>query len=146
MNIERGVPESCSSSASECRTQVAVYGTLKRGFSNHHIMGEAQFLGEDILKQITLYDLGPYPGAVLVDSHGIEVEVFSLNTSQLTLLDMLEEYDQEDPADSLYTRMQLVTRFGPAWVYLYQGKVEGHRRLESGSWSESVLAIKESRS
>src|SRR5690606_38662821 len=38
---------------------VVVYGTLKRGMCNHHLLSGADFLGEDCLHGITLYDLGP---------------------------------------------------------------------------------------
>ena len=51
---------------------VAVYGTLKKGLGNHGLMAQAQFLGCDKLAQICLYDIGPYPGARLEASGGID--------------------------------------------------------------------------
>lgn len=149
MSIERGgidpIESGNHADTGAGDTRVAVYGTLKRGLCNHHVMGEARFLGEDTLSQITLYDLGPYPGAVLADSRGIDVEVFSLDAAQLALLDRLEEYNEDDPGRGLYTRLQLATRFGPAWVYLYQGSLEGYERLDAGAWSEATPTMKEVR-
>lgn len=117
---------------------VAVYGTLKRGFSNHHVMGAASYLGEDRLAQILLYDLGPFPGAVLAVSEGIVVEVFRVNASQLARIDELEEYRADDPPMGLYTRVQLPTRYGLAWVYLYQGALAGCMCQREGAWQEAV--------
>ena len=79
---------------------VAVYGTLKKGFGNHGLMAQAQFLGCDKLTQICLYDIGPYPGARLEASAGIEVEVYAISQSHLAELDLLEEYDPAAPASS----------------------------------------------
>lgn len=44
---------------------VVVYGTLKRGHSNHHWLAGATFLGRRLLSGGRLHDLGPYPMAVL---------------------------------------------------------------------------------
>ncbi len=51
--------------------RVAVYGTLKHGHRNHHWLNGADMLGQDRLTGITLYDLGPYPGAKLTPSTGV---------------------------------------------------------------------------
>ena len=113
---------------------VAVYGTLKRTHKNHELIAQAQFLGSAKLTQITLYDIGPYPGARLEPSSGIEVEVFAVCSSELAQLDILEEYDPRDPSGSLYTRELVETGFGLAWVYLYQGDVRDKPCLRAGAW------------
>lgn len=113
---------------------VAVYGTLKKGFANHGQMAQAQYIGCDKLAQICLYDIGPYPGARIEPSAGIEVEVYAVNQNQLVELDLLEEFDPAAPVGSLYTRELLETRYGSAWVYLYQGELSGKPCLRSGAW------------
>lgn len=45
---------------------VFVYGTLKRGHSNHHWLAGARFVGERQLGGVQLFDLGPFPMAVAV--------------------------------------------------------------------------------
>lgn len=114
---------------------VAVYGTLKRGYRNHGLLQCTEFLGVDKLTQICLYDIGPYPGARMEDSSGIAVEVYAINSLHLAQLDVLEEYDQHNPAESLYIRELVRTRFGLAWVYLYQGSVNGKPIIRSGAWT-----------
>jgi len=113
---------------------VAVYGTLKQGFGNHALLAQAEYIGRDALAQISLYDIGPYPGARLETSLGIEVEVYAVSQTELAQLDLLEEYDAADPARGLYTRELLETRFGLAWVYLYQGELFNQPCLRSGAW------------
>lgn len=113
---------------------LAVYGTLKSGLGNHGLLEQARLVGTDTLRQICLYDIGPYPGARLEASAGIEVEVYAITAIELARLDLLEEYDPTDPEHSLFTRELVETRFGATWVYLYRGDVDGKPSLDRGAW------------
>lgn len=113
---------------------VAVYGTLKRGLRNHHWLCEAEFLGSDRLTAVTLYDLGPYPGAKPEPSLGIEVEVFRINARTLGDLDRLEGYLIRAPKQGDYDRLVHRTVYGPAWLYLYNHSVSGCRAIREGAW------------
>tara|TARA_R100001143_G_scaffold27728_2_gene27623 strand:+ start:1097 stop:1657 length:561 start_codon:yes stop_codon:yes gene_type:complete len=114
--------------------RVAVYGTLKKGLSNAHYLQHAQYLGTDCLTEIVLYDLGPWPGARLERSLGIDVEVYEIDTNQLQQLDELEDYDAIEPCNGMYDRIQIKTRYGLAWVYLYLLPVAGRPQILSGGW------------
>lgn len=114
--------------------RVAVYGTLKRGYSNHRLLARSRFLGTDHLRNIVLYDLGPYPGALEAPSSGVLVEVYEVNDRTFARIDALEGYDARDPRRGHYDRRQLTTRFGPAWVYFYNGGVRGCWRIARGGW------------
>ncbi len=116
------------------RLRVAVYGTLKRGRTNHHFLRGARFLGEERLPHLRLYDLGPYPGAVPGRSGSITVEMYEITPAHLSRLDWLEDCRQDLPAVGLYRRQQVATRCGPAWLYLYNRSVRGRRWLRSGRW------------
>ena len=118
-------------------TLVAVYGTLKRGLSNDHYLQAANYLGKDTLTSITLYDLGAYPGAKIEPSAGIDVEIFSVTAQQLQALDGLEEYESEAPPRGLYDRRLFSTRYGAAWVYLYNPSVSGLMPIQAGGWQPS---------
>ena len=113
---------------------VAVYGTLRRGGVNAHLLAGSTFLGVDATRDILLYDLGEYPGAKIEPSCGIEIEVYRIDSVTLSALDKLEECDPVNPGRSLYLRQQLPTVFGPAWVYLYQGSVVGCQAIRAGRW------------
>ncbi|WP_203301445.1 gamma-glutamylcyclotransferase [Marinobacter sediminum] len=114
--------------------RVAVYGTLKRGGSNSELLKDAIVLGEDWLTGLTLYDLGPYPGALAEPSTGVMVEVFEVNDYTLQQLDRLEDFFPQAPEESLYLRREMSTQFGLAWVYIYNRPVANHRRIASGNW------------
>lgn len=113
---------------------VAVYGTLKRGCTNSRLLEGATFLGEDSLTGLTLYNLGPYPGALAKPSEGVLVEVYAVNDQILQDLDVLEDFFPTAPNRSLYLRKKMGTRHGCAWVYIYNRPVEHHRRIYSGAW------------
>lgn len=119
--------------------RIAVYGTLRRGGSNHHLIRDARYLGQDVLRDIRLYDFGPYPGAVPGSSFGIEVEVFEVDDRQLERVDRLEDVDHGNPERGLYVRRRYPTRHGEAWLYLYQGRTLGGRLIQRGRWSEQGL-------
>ncbi|SDO20807.1 gamma-glutamylcyclotransferase family protein [Vreelandella arcis] len=113
---------------------VAVYGTLKRGLNNAHWLSTATWLGSDINTALTLYDIGPYPGAKWQASRGIVVEVYRVTASQLAQLDALEDHRHHDPEQGEYQRQLLTTQFGTAWVYLYNPSVEGRVMITQGGW------------
>ena len=114
--------------------RVAVYGTLKHGHRNHHWLNGADMLGQDRLTEITLYDLGPYPGAKLTSSTGVTVEVYAINAEQLARLDELEDYLHHSPAKGMYDRRVLATQYGDAWCYIYNPPVEATSQIKSGEW------------
>jgi len=74
-------------------TLLFVYGTLKRGCSNHRYLADQRFLG---LARTTpgyrLYDLGGYPGIVAqsADGEGVVGEVWSVEDETLSELDRFE--------------------------------------------------------
>jgi len=115
-------------------TLVAVYGTLKRGHSNHRLLADARFVGEDRLHGLCLYNLGPYPAVAPGRSAGVVVEVYDISPQQLQQLDILEDCYPASPEKSLYIRKQMQTRHGLAWIYLYNRNLTGYRPMRSGSW------------
>lgn len=74
-------------------TLLFVYGTLKRGCSNHAFLADQQFLGlARTPPGYRLFDLGGYPGIAMVadDRDGVVGEVWSVNTEALDRLDRFE--------------------------------------------------------
>ncbi|MDX1818204.1 MAG: gamma-glutamylcyclotransferase family protein [Marinobacter sp.] len=114
--------------------KVAVYGTLKKGYPNSHLLDKAEFLGKERLTSLTLYDLGAYPGARLKSSGGVLVEIYAVNDQILEELDILEDYIPSLPDQSLYLRKSLGTRFGLCWVYIYNQPVSSGQVISSGNW------------
>lgn len=97
---------------------VFVYGTLRRGQRNHHLLRRATFLGEARTRPIyRLVDLGPYPGLCDWPENGFAVqgEVWQVDPATLALLDALEE------VPTLYRRqsIELQDDFGEVQAYFY---------------------------
>ena len=109
-------------------TTVFVYGTLKRGGRNHHLLAGQEFLGEArTLPRYRLYDKGPYPCLVEEPGHGraVEGELWRVDEPTLARLDRLEG------APNLFDRraVSLEGFTGPVVTYVYQGDVS---RMKDG--------------
>lgn len=125
-----------------------VYGTLRRGHSNHRVIlaaSETALFGvEARLDGYGLFDAGiPFvrevPGAAVVG----ELYRFAPHDYPVALqhLDGLEGYHETSPATSLYVRTALtVCTVGgesvEAWVYVGGRSFDGvERAVASGDWS-----------
>ena len=76
------------------KTLLFVYGTLKRGLRNHHLMAGQQFLGEVTTEpRYRVVDLGAHPGLILDEANGVSVlgEVWGVDDRGLAALDEFEE-------------------------------------------------------
>ncbi len=107
-----------------------VYGTLRRGEYNHHVLGNAPLLGLYRTRaHYTMLKLGWYPAVIAGGRTAIRGEVYALNKALLARLDSLENYPEE------YLRECIATPCGPAWIYLYrQPPPPGTPLIASGDW------------
>jgi gamma-glutamylaminecyclotransferase len=111
---------------------VFVYGTLKRGGTNHRYLAGQTFVGEArTVAGFQLYQLSGYPGMVAENSpqaEGVTGEVWSIDAATLRRLDQLEGL-----AEGLYRRepIPLLPPFDERVVetYLYAQSVLGRRAL-----------------
>ncbi|MCL1594034.1 MAG: gamma-glutamylcyclotransferase [Actinomycetia bacterium] len=72
-----------------------VYGTLKRGFVNHHLMPPTTFIGDAVTASaIPLVIAGQWFSPVLIDEQGggvrVEGELHRIDADSLEMLDRLE--------------------------------------------------------
>lgn len=107
--------------------KLVVYGTLLRGEHNAFMMEGAEFLGEVIIPNAVIHDLGGCPGLKFLrptEWNGIvRGELYNVSDNLRTRLDRFEghpemyeriecEYILADKSPGWYT----------AWVYEYQGE------------------------
>lgn len=117
---------------------VFVYGTLKRGGSNHALLAGQDFVGPARLAPgFALYSLGEYPGLVADPASPDRVtgEIWAVDATARARLDELESLDE-----GLYARLPAVldewpdalsvgARFAAVEVYVYLRDVSGRPRL-----------------
>nr|WP_246438224.1 gamma-glutamylcyclotransferase family protein [Prosthecobacter vanneervenii] len=109
---------------------VFVYGTLKRGGSNHSWIEKQQFVAEArTAPKYRMYDLGGYPGMVRDDNGlSIEGEVWRVDEAGLAHLDVLED---TDGGEYERVKMELAGEWTAQWTaqcvegYIYLRSVEG---------------------
>ena len=120
-----------------------VYGTLKRGLSNHHLIAESVREVVPATIQGRLYDAGPFP-ALAAGTEAVRGEVLMVEPSALphllTVLDELEGYDPVDPDGSMYVRRIVSAATDDrdvvaAHAYFYNRDPAGLRHLPGGLWS-----------
>jgi gamma-glutamylcyclotransferase (GGCT)/AIG2-like uncharacterized protein YtfP len=120
---------------------VFVYGSLKRGFRNHHFLATSRFIGTGTThRNFDLLDLGYFPAAIRPGAFAIRGELFGVDRHTLTVLDRLE-------GNGVFYRREQhpVIIEGPglvsAWIYLLIDgaglptvAAEGHHK----SWVEGA--------
>lgn len=128
-----------SDSSRPARHLLFVYGTLKRGGSNHGWMEGQTFLGEAITAPgVTLYSLGDYPGLVVepADRDGVSGELWAVDDAALARLDEFEGvgeglYARERARLADYPRGMTRSEAARAELYRYLRKVDRRARIGS---------------
>lgn len=120
-------------------TPVFVYGTLKRGGSNHSLLASQRFVGAvRTAPGFTLHSLGDYPGMVRAsgDTAGVTGELWMVDDATLAELDRLEGVDE-----GLYERVDVHLAPNPhaasAQAYLYLRPLDGRPPL-GDTWPVGV--------
>lgn len=118
---------------------VFVYGTLRRGGSNHFRMANAQFVSTGTIRG-RMYRIDWYPGLIL-DEAGDEIhgEVYTVDTEELQTLDIFEGVSAGEYEGSEYRRVQTTvvqqdSMILTAWVWEWLGRVDESQKVSDGDW------------
>lgn len=118
---------------------VFVYGTLRRGGSDHFRMATAKFVSEATLSG-RLYRVHWYPGLVL-DQAGDEIhgEVYEVDKDALAILDVFEGLAPGGVEGTEYRRLKAEvvlkdSQVIEAWVWEWIGATDEIKRLSDGDW------------
>jgi gamma-glutamylcyclotransferase (GGCT)/AIG2-like uncharacterized protein YtfP len=107
---------------------VFVYGTLRKGECNHHLLEHSEYLGlYETEPNYALFNVGSYPGVTEGNSRVIG-EVYRIDGTVLEQLDLLEDVPIE------YVRETIDTPYGNAWIYIYSDASQLDEAITSGNW------------
>ncbi|MEP2777220.1 MAG: gamma-glutamylcyclotransferase family protein [Luteolibacter sp.] len=123
---------------------VFVYGTLRRGASNHFRMAGAEFVGDGtIAGRIHFIDSHPafvYPALVCGGNERVVGELFLVEaTKHLAELDRFEGINPRSDEPDEYRRIKVEVKMDSgesrlAWVWDWAGDLGDSRALEGGDW------------
>lgn len=111
--------------------RIFVYGTLKRGLSNHGWMVGQQFLAEARTEPVyRMYDFGGFPGMVPVEKDGVSIlgEIWEVDEAGRKKLDILEDVAGGEYALEVVQLADVPEAsgmMGPIHTYVYLQSVEG---------------------
>jgi len=111
--------------------KVAVYGTLREGQGNWNwaLRGRSDKLGDTEVSGFLMYNTGGFPAVVhATDEDVIKIEVYEVDDEVFADLDRLEGYP------TMYTREQVDTEYGPAWLYIWNSSTARLQLLPEGDW------------
>jgi gamma-glutamylcyclotransferase (GGCT)/AIG2-like uncharacterized protein YtfP len=127
----------------ECN-KVFVYGTLKKGYGNHYLLENAEFLGEGFTAgKFLLYNVG-FPYAIPVNSdcengYRLKGELYKVDFETFLRLDRLEGYPEH------YKRKIIVVEWkdkdgkwkrSKAWIYYV--KFESGESIDKVKYNEEL--------
>ncbi len=116
-------------------SSILVYGTLRRGGSNHFRMEGADFVASASVRG-TLYKVGWYPGLVLdPQGNAITGDVFSVSSDHLTALD---EYEGPEYHRVSTTALTSDGRTIDVDVWEWILPVDGLQPIPSGDWLQAT--------
>mgnify|MGYP005615391189 FL=1 len=103
---------------------IFVYGTLRQGMRLHHYLFQDEFIGDAVLSDATMYDLGEYPAVVLRGNKNVYGELYFITLATLRILDNLEGVSESEQ-ESLFCRERQLVKLTNnnsvinAYIYLY---------------------------
>jgi gamma-glutamylcyclotransferase (GGCT)/AIG2-like uncharacterized protein YtfP len=108
---------------------VFVYGTLRRGGSNHYMLENSDFVGShETEPRYTMFRLGQFPAVVARGVTSIIGEIYRIEDEVFSLLDELECFPH------VFSRQILATPSGDAWMYVYNRLVGTELFVAHGDW------------
>lgn len=116
--------------------QIAVYGTLKKGYDNHqYLLKDAEYIGSCKTKpNFTMYSLGGFPAVVPEGDTPITVEVYKVDKTTEEAINQLEGFSgSKGSFTNWYDRMSVDTDYGLAEMYIFH-QAPCNRIVKNGIW------------
>lgn len=120
---------------------VFVFGSLKKGFGNHRLLQDSEFIEPAVTKDAAfkMVSYGGFPGMYHGGDTAIHGEVYEVDDETFQRLDRLEGhpnfYQREQVQVHLKRDADDVPIEATAWMYINHGTGDEHQAIESGVWS-----------
>lgn len=107
---------------------IAVYGSLKKGFFNHTLLGHSYLVNTGSLKGFKLYSLGSYPCIYPSDddTDTVLVEIYNVTNK------ILDELNRMETSARYYPKIVKVKDYN-VLVWVYNTKPDT-KHIKSGIW------------
>ena len=120
--------------------KVFVYGSLKNGYGNHHILNNSKFIGDAVTLEpdFSMISMGRFPG-VIYGNKRIRGELYSVNQEVFSYLDRLEgngHFYKREEIDLLLLDNPNGAKKYKAWMYIL---VNQKSHFGKGGHKENVL-------
>jgi len=126
--------------------KVFVYGSLKTGFGNNHILQVkgSSFVADDVINGFDMYAMGGFPGIVVNPSagKGISGEVWKVDDEVLQRLNSLEGFRGQDDPSNFYNRVEVETVNGHKCLVYIQETIPSNHPVPSGEWCKSTQSYR----
>lgn len=112
--------------------KIVVYGTLKKGKSNHSLLIDSKFLGETKIEGVSLYRKEAFPFAWKSDSFCFG-ELYEVDDNTLSKLDRLEGHPNWYKRELMEVINLASNTKETAWIYLNPDALK-YKIIEGGVW------------
>ena len=118
--------------------KIAVFGSLMAGNEHHdEFLDEATYLGEfNSEPKYNLYKMGKEPVIKLEGISSVRMEVFRLSKANLNNIGALRGFIKNNHADNVTNRKVIITPYGRALLFAYNGKVDKLNMIPTGDWKD----------
>ncbi len=120
--------------------KIAVYGTLRKGYSNNPVLGDSKLISSGLTKEKYKLTASGIPFVTKNEEiSNVRVEVYNVSESQLPRVDRLEGYDPENHDGSWYKRTTIpviLDNGEEIEAQIYFGDKDAVKVIESGDFAD----------
>ncbi len=121
-------------------TKLFIYGTLRRGGSNHFRMDGGEFLGSGAIEG-RIYKISWYPALVCGGENAVKGELYRVSEEHLQALDVFEGIvpGEGESREDRRVKVEVNLDSGEkedAWVWEWIGDLSSVVELDTGDWLE----------
>lgn len=120
--------------------KIAVYGTLRKGFGNHRVLGDSKLIDSGLTKEKYKLTASGIPFVTQNEKiSNVRVEVYEVSDAQLPIVDGLEGYNPKNHEGSWYKRTPISVTLDngdDVEASIYFGDEDASTLIKSGDYAD----------